>query len=89
MHEGLHNTPKLYGSRVRDKGKVTDFESGVKEGGKVGMFRSYIEMPADHQPFNRVGLVPWILRRYHGTVEGAHRRYEERSQLAHGFKWNG
>jgi sterol 3beta-glucosyltransferase len=44
MHEGLHNTPRLYGSSVRDKGKVTDFESGVKEGGKVGTFGSHAEM---------------------------------------------
>ena len=44
MHEGLHNTPKLYGSNVRDKGKVTDFESGLKEGGKVGVFRSHAEV---------------------------------------------
>lgn len=44
MHEGLHNTPKLYGSDVRNKGKVTDFKSGVKEGGKVGISRSHAEM---------------------------------------------
>jgi sterol 3beta-glucosyltransferase len=44
MDEGLHNTPRLYGSSVRDKGRVTNFESGVIEGGKVGTFRSHTEM---------------------------------------------
>ena len=35
VHEGIHNAPKLYGSAVREPGKVTDFSSGVKEAGKV------------------------------------------------------
>ncbi len=34
VHEGLHNVPKLYGTEVRSTGKVTDFKSGVREGGK-------------------------------------------------------
>ena len=35
VHEGFHNAPKLYGSQVREPGKVTDFGSGLKEGGIV------------------------------------------------------
>ena len=35
VHEGFHNAPKLYGSDVREPGKVTDFGSGLKEAGKV------------------------------------------------------
>ncbi|KAK7035899.1 sterol 3-beta-glucosyltransferase UGT80A2 [Favolaschia claudopus] len=40
LQEGLYNTPKLYGSKVRKPGKVTDFASGLKEGGK-GLFYGY------------------------------------------------
>lgn len=36
VHEGFYNAPKLYGSEVRNHGKVTNFTSGVKEAGKVG-----------------------------------------------------
>jgi sterol 3beta-glucosyltransferase len=35
VHEGLYNAPKLYGSEVREPGKVTGFSSGMKEAGKV------------------------------------------------------
>jgi hypothetical protein len=35
IHEGFHNAPKLYGSKIREKGEVTDFKSGLKEAGKV------------------------------------------------------
>ncbi|KAJ3716120.1 glycosyltransferase family 1 protein [Lentinula raphanica] len=42
IHEGLHNMPKLYGSDVRQPGKVTDFSSGVKEAGK-GLFYGYYD----------------------------------------------
>jgi hypothetical protein len=39
IHEGFHNMPKLYGSEVREHGKVTNFTSGLKEGGKVSELR--------------------------------------------------
>jgi sterol 3beta-glucosyltransferase len=35
MHEGFHNAPSLYGADVRKLGKVTDFKSGLVEGGRV------------------------------------------------------
>jgi hypothetical protein len=35
VHEGMSNVPRLYGSEVRQPGKVTDFVSGIKEAGKV------------------------------------------------------
>nr|GAT54436.1 glycosyltransferase family 1 protein [Mycena chlorophos] len=42
LHEGIYNMPKLYGSKVRKAGKVTDFASGIKEGGK-GLFYGYYD----------------------------------------------
>ncbi|KAG6831242.1 hypothetical protein H0H87_005808 [Tephrocybe sp. NHM501043] len=42
VHEGFHNAPKMYGSKVRDTGKVTGFVSGVKEAGK-GLFYGYYD----------------------------------------------
>ncbi|KAG6918563.1 hypothetical protein DXG01_013362 [Tephrocybe rancida] len=42
VHEGLYNAPKLYGSQVRQPGKVTGFVSGVKEAGK-GVFYGYYD----------------------------------------------
>jgi len=42
VHEGLYNAPKLYGSEVREQGKVTDFGSGMKEAGK-GFFYGYYD----------------------------------------------
>jgi len=39
VHEGFHNVPKLYGSDVREPGKVTDFGSGMKEAGKASFKR--------------------------------------------------
>ncbi|TDL28120.1 glycosyltransferase family 1 protein [Rickenella mellea] len=41
IHEGLHNVPKLYGSKVRDTGKVEDFESGMKKAGKDFFYGYY------------------------------------------------
>ena len=35
LHYGLRNSPKIYGGSVREHGKITDFRSGMKEGGKV------------------------------------------------------
>lgn len=37
VHEGFQNVPKLYGSEVREPGEVTDFKSGLREAGKVGI----------------------------------------------------
>jgi len=42
VHEGFYNIPKLYGSEVREQGKVTDFGSGMKEAGK-GFFYGYYD----------------------------------------------
>ncbi|KII89415.1 glycosyltransferase family 1 protein [Plicaturopsis crispa FD-325 SS-3] len=42
IHDGFRNVPKLYGSKVRQPGKVTDFSSGVKEAGK-GLFYGYYD----------------------------------------------
>lgn len=36
LQEGFHNVPQLYGSKVRKEGRVKDFQSGVREGAKVG-----------------------------------------------------
>lgn len=41
VHEGLQNAPKLYGSEVRESGKVSGFRSGLKEAGKVVSFSSF------------------------------------------------
>jgi hypothetical protein len=38
VHEGLYNAPKLYGSEVREQGKITDFGSGMKEAGKASIY---------------------------------------------------
>ncbi|KAK4687648.1 hypothetical protein P7C73_g2470, partial [Tremellales sp. Uapishka_1] len=40
VHEGMANIPQLMGSSSREAGKVDDFSSGVKEGGK-GLFFGY------------------------------------------------
>jgi len=42
VQQGLHNAPRVYGSKVRQPGKVTDFTSGVKEAGK-GLFYGYYD----------------------------------------------
>jgi sterol 3beta-glucosyltransferase len=42
IHEGFYNMPKLYGSEVREHGKVTNFTSGIKEGSK-GLFYGYYD----------------------------------------------
>ncbi|KAG5642001.1 hypothetical protein DXG03_003801 [Asterophora parasitica] len=42
VHEGLYNAPKLYGSKIRQPGKVTGFTSGVKEAGR-GLFYGYYD----------------------------------------------
>jgi sterol 3beta-glucosyltransferase len=42
IHEGFYNVPKLYGSEVREHGKVTNFTSGIKEGSK-GLFYGYYD----------------------------------------------
>lgn len=41
VQEGFHNMPKMYGSEVREPGKVKDFKSGVIEGGKVGLLMDH------------------------------------------------
>ncbi|KAK0458621.1 glycosyltransferase family 1 protein [Desarmillaria tabescens] len=41
VHDGLHNMPKLYGSKVRKPGKVTNFKSGLKEAGKEFAYGCY------------------------------------------------
>ncbi|OCF44536.1 hypothetical protein I317_01608 [Kwoniella heveanensis CBS 569] len=40
VSEGMDNIPKLIGSSSRERGKVSDFESGVREGAK-GVFYGY------------------------------------------------
>lgn len=35
MYDGFDNVPKMMGSTPRIKGKVTDWKSGFKEGGKA------------------------------------------------------
>lgn len=42
VHEGFYNMPKLYGSEVREHGKVTNFTSGLKEGFQ-GLFYGYYD----------------------------------------------
>ncbi|KAJ3846924.1 glycosyltransferase family 1 protein [Lentinula lateritia] len=71
IHEGFHNMPKLYGSDVRQPGKVTDFSSGVKEAGK-GLFYGYYD--------GITGLVsePWQGAQkggFTGAVKGAGRSF--------------
>jgi len=41
IHEGLHNSPKLYGSEVREQGQIKGIRSGVKEGGKAIVYGTY------------------------------------------------
>ncbi|KAK0458622.1 UDP-Glycosyltransferase/glycogen phosphorylase [Desarmillaria tabescens] len=41
IHDGFHNMPKLYGSEVREPGKVSDFQSGLKEAGKGFVYGYY------------------------------------------------
>lgn len=33
--DGLTHTPELYGSAIREPGRIKDAQSGMKEGGKV------------------------------------------------------
>ncbi|KAJ4479995.1 glycosyltransferase family 1 protein [Lentinula aciculospora] len=71
VHEGFHNMPKLYGSDVRQPGKVTDFSTGVKEAGK-GLFYGYYD--------GITGLVrePWQGAQkggFMGAVKGAGRSF--------------
>ncbi|KAJ3889776.1 glycosyltransferase family 1 protein [Lentinula edodes] len=71
IHEGFHNMPKLYGSDVRQPGKVTDLSSGVKEAGK-GLFYGYYD--------GITGLVrePWQGAQkggFTGAVKGAGRSF--------------
>ncbi|KAF7298465.1 Glycosyltransferase family 1 protein [Mycena kentingensis (nom. inval.)] len=42
VQEGIYNMPRLYGSTIRKPGKVKDFSSGIKEGGK-GLFYGYYD----------------------------------------------
>lgn len=35
IHEGVQAMPKMYGSDIREAGKITDFSSGVTEAAKV------------------------------------------------------
>ncbi|KAK0185950.1 UDP-Glycosyltransferase/glycogen phosphorylase [Armillaria mellea] len=41
IQDGFQNMPKLYGSEVREPGKVTDFKSGLKEAGKGFVYGYY------------------------------------------------
>ncbi|KAF8606119.1 UDP-Glycosyltransferase/glycogen phosphorylase [Ceratobasidium sp. AG-I] len=41
LHYGLRNSPKIYGGSVREHGKITDFRSGMKEGGKGLVYGLY------------------------------------------------
>ncbi|KAF9262252.1 glycosyltransferase family 1 protein [Marasmius fiardii PR-910] len=41
IHKGLHNLPELYGSEVRQEGKVRDLSSGLLEGGKGFVYSLY------------------------------------------------
>jgi len=42
VHEGFHNVPTLYGSKVREGPKVANFSQGLKEAGK-GLFYGYYD----------------------------------------------
>ncbi|OCF44519.1 hypothetical protein I317_01591 [Kwoniella heveanensis CBS 569] len=42
IYEGFDNAPALMGSETREKGKVTNFSSGLKEGGK-GLFWGVVD----------------------------------------------
>lgn len=42
IYEGFSNMPRLYGSKVRKRGEVKDFSSGVNEGAK-GLFYGYYD----------------------------------------------
>ncbi|KAF5392333.1 hypothetical protein D9757_001426 [Collybiopsis confluens] len=71
VHEGFYNMPKLYGSQVRQPGKVTGFSSGVKEAGK-GLVYGYYD--------GITGLVrePWQGAQeegFVGAVKGAGRSF--------------
>ncbi|QRV87000.1 glycosyltransferase family 1 protein [Ceratobasidium sp. AG-Ba] len=47
LTEGVHNTPKLYGGRVRELGRVKGVGSGLLEGGKalgLGMYDGCIDV---------------------------------------------
>ncbi|PBK62940.1 UDP-Glycosyltransferase/glycogen phosphorylase [Armillaria solidipes] len=41
IHDGFQNAPKLYGSQIREPGKVTNFSSGLKEAGKGFVYGWY------------------------------------------------
>ncbi|QRW11270.1 glycosyltransferase family 1 protein [Ceratobasidium sp. AG-Ba] len=41
LHQGLKNSPKIYGSTVREPGKISGFRSGMKEGGKEFVYGFY------------------------------------------------
>jgi len=75
VHEGFQNAPKLYGSEVRQPGKVDDFSSGLKEAGKV---RSELFLRM-HGTYRRgiLGIILWILRWYHWFSQGTYTGSEE------------
>jgi hypothetical protein len=62
VHEGLYNAPKLYGSEVREQGKVTDFGSGMKEAGKASFLMVAVLKHVDR--FSP-GFLLWLLRWHH------------------------
>jgi len=62
VHEGFQNVPKLYGSDVREPGKVTDFESGMKEAGKASFVRFAVSLTIDR---STPGFLLWLLRWNH------------------------
>ena len=58
IHEGFQSMPKLYGSEVRQQGKVTDFSSGVSEAAKV--FEFLCTAVSLNLTIN-TGIVLWLL----------------------------
>ncbi|KAF5386949.1 hypothetical protein D9615_002027 [Tricholomella constricta] len=72
VHEGLYNAPKLYGSKVRQPGKVTGFRSGVKEAGKANVvLRAYFMDIMTVLPAWFVNLLKGFL----GAVKGSARSF--------------
>ena len=59
VHEGLYNAPALYGSEVREQGKVTDFASGMREAGKVLSTKS--SKGKEFIAVINIGIFLWLL----------------------------
>jgi hypothetical protein len=66
LHEGFQNMPKMYGSDVRESGKITNFGSGVSEGVAVRSCAACLNVTETDGVIK--GPFLWVLRRDYRIV---------------------